>query len=338
MSPKLTVILSTYNRPDTLLVALKSIQRQTFDSWKAIVIGDKCDSRTEKVVDDLDDSRVQYINLPVRCGEQSVPNSVGIALADTDYISFMNHDDILLSDHFDYAIDSLNRTKADIFMGRATFAYKCKQTEDGRRIPEFSYTHPITRDPKHFMTSRYRYFEPCSSWLLPLKSVIKVGFWRPAIELFRPPAEDWLLRGWRSGWKFEFGERISVLKFNTHGFYSHPEGHYFYKSQEHKYIDELSDELTADELRVWLKVNAVEFDPRDYGETHGLKHRLLEWSRAIGAFMYRFFGIDIYNGLRKVEGEMRGGRMDRLTKRRIGTGLFEMNTYDPIELLKLIKK
>ncbi|MFB3056307.1 MAG: glycosyltransferase family 2 protein, partial [Ignavibacteriaceae bacterium] len=77
---KVTIVISTYNRPDVLSVAIKSVILQTFSNWKILVIGDHCNQETEKAVTSFNDSRIHYINLPHRVGTQSGPNSVGIAL------------------------------------------------------------------------------------------------------------------------------------------------------------------------------------------------------------------------------------------------------------------
>ena len=93
-----TIIVATYLRHHALNIALKSIYQQTYPHWQVLVIADCCHESFEKNVD-LSDNRVKFINLPKRCGNQYGPNSVGIHLADTEYIAFLNHDDVWVSDH-----------------------------------------------------------------------------------------------------------------------------------------------------------------------------------------------------------------------------------------------
>jgi len=45
--PKVTVVISTYNRSEVLKIAIKSVILQTFSNWKILVIGDNCDHETE---------------------------------------------------------------------------------------------------------------------------------------------------------------------------------------------------------------------------------------------------------------------------------------------------
>ena len=82
--PSVTVVLATYNRPDALRAAIRSVLRQTRPDWRLMVIGDRCEPPTEEAVRSVQDARISYINLPVRFGEQGGPNSVGMALAETD--------------------------------------------------------------------------------------------------------------------------------------------------------------------------------------------------------------------------------------------------------------
>ena len=84
-----TIIIAAYHRHCSLNIALKSIYRQTYPHWQVLVIADCCDKDFRDNVD-LSDNRVRFINLPRRCGNQYGPNSVGIHLADSGYIAFLN--------------------------------------------------------------------------------------------------------------------------------------------------------------------------------------------------------------------------------------------------------
>lgn len=68
--PSVTVVLATYNGPDALRAAIRSVLRQTRPDWRLMVIGDRCEPPTEEAVRSVQDARISYINLPVRFGEQ----------------------------------------------------------------------------------------------------------------------------------------------------------------------------------------------------------------------------------------------------------------------------
>ena len=117
-----TIIIATYNRPDTLKAAIRSVLNQTLKNWKLLVIGDNCDDRTDMLMMEYLDPRIQYFNLPERFGEQSGPNSVGLSLVETPYVSFLNHDDIWLQDHLEVGIQLIEKGNFDFFIGGTAFS------------------------------------------------------------------------------------------------------------------------------------------------------------------------------------------------------------------------
>lgn len=162
---KVTIVISTYNRPDVLRVAIKSIILQTFSNWKILVIGDHCNQETEKTVASFNESRIQYINLPHRMGTQSGPNSIGIELSMTEYTAFMNHDDVWLQDHLENAIETLEKTKSDFFIGKCGYAHQ-SFTREKLKKPEFYFVSPDHRTSDMSFDKSNILFETVSSWMI----------------------------------------------------------------------------------------------------------------------------------------------------------------------------
>ena len=108
-----TVIIAAYNRAELLNITLQSVYKQTYKKWKVIIIADCSDKDFIDAVD-LSNPKVKFINLPFRCGNQYGPNSVGIHIANTEYIAFLNHDDLWLSDHLEIAIKELKISSSGI--------------------------------------------------------------------------------------------------------------------------------------------------------------------------------------------------------------------------------
>src|ERR1039458_8532385 len=118
--PDVTIIVATYNRPEVLRLALRSVQWQTFPNWAVIVVGDLCDGRTQMVMDEfVSDDRFLYVNLTHRCQEQALPNSAAMHVASTPFLALLNHDDVWLPDHLEIALTTLGRQRANLFVGRA---------------------------------------------------------------------------------------------------------------------------------------------------------------------------------------------------------------------------
>ncbi len=207
-APLLTIVVATYNRPDTLRVAISMAQAQTFTDWQMLVIGDACAIETGETLASIGDRRIRYINLPARSGEQSGPNSVGMELADTPYLSFLNHDDIWTPDHLELAVASFDGD-TEFYCSRAAF---CIETDDATRPWEFTECSPPERTLGDVFHRPFYLFEPVSSWTFRTDAAKRVGAWRAATEIHRKPIENWLLRAWRENLHLTAGKTITVLK------------------------------------------------------------------------------------------------------------------------------
>ncbi len=253
--PKVTVVIATYNRPDTLAVAIRSILRQRVDDWKLIVVGDQCDERTGRVVSSFDDERFCYINLPVRFGEQAGPNSVGIALADTEYIALLNHDDIWLEDHLEKALGYLDQSKSDIYFSRAAIARKSVDDGHGLKRPVFDRVNPVVRRPHNLYDKYWGFYEPVSTLVLKTRVARGMGAWQSGADMYRSPLQEWLLHAWRMKAGFQYGREITVLNLLTHNLYKSATGSYSRKSTEHLYVEQLLSDSEPDAIRVLIREN-----------------------------------------------------------------------------------
>jgi len=218
---EITIIVSAYMRPNALNRTLKSIYKQSYKHWQVLIIGDCCDNEYLNNVDDSN-SKVRIINLPIRCGNQYGPNSVGIHLAKTDYLAFVNHDDLLLEDHLSIAIETIEKQSADIFLGKAAFCdarYQKVLYQKKKRLSFFETNQPdkiwrVFHGPNWF-------FEPSSSWLVSTKLAKAVGYWRTPDSINSTPVMDWLQRSAILGAKFCHSNQVSTLKINLHNLNSH---------------------------------------------------------------------------------------------------------------------
>lgn len=214
--PELSVVVSTYNRPDVLRVALASLCRQTHRDWNAIVIGDCCDPRTAEAVATLDDRRIRYFNLPVRCGDQSGPNSVGAALSDSPYIAFLNHDDVLVPDHFERCLNRLRETSADVCIAGRVRVVRWMEGGDDRVVQYDVLAPDVPRLRNVIVPEACSDFEPVSAWLMRTESYRRVGDWHDGSDLYRTPLNDWLLRATVAGLRFVLTDTVSVVNLATH--------------------------------------------------------------------------------------------------------------------------
>src|ERR1700741_1065499 len=77
-SPRVSVIIATYNRSSVLRYAIASVLEQSMGDFELLVVGDCCTDDSEEVVADIKDPRIRWINLPANSGHQSGPNSRGL--------------------------------------------------------------------------------------------------------------------------------------------------------------------------------------------------------------------------------------------------------------------
>lgn len=90
---KVSIILPTYNRKNTLIEAMESVLSQTFSDFELIVIDDGSDDGTSDIMHDfLTDSRVKYLYQKNK-GRSSARNK-GLNEASGEYITFLDSDDI----------------------------------------------------------------------------------------------------------------------------------------------------------------------------------------------------------------------------------------------------
>lgn len=93
----ISIIIPTYNRSESLSLAVKSVQDQTRSIWELIIIDDGSENNTQEVLKDtLKDNRIKYYyqeNQGV-----SVARNYGAELATGDYLIFLDSDDVFFPD------------------------------------------------------------------------------------------------------------------------------------------------------------------------------------------------------------------------------------------------
>lgn len=90
-TPRVSVVLPTYNRAGTLLRAIYSVLNQDFKDLELIVIDDGSSDETEQIVGGVSDVRLRY-QKRANGGPAAARNS-GIALANGEWLCFQDSDD-----------------------------------------------------------------------------------------------------------------------------------------------------------------------------------------------------------------------------------------------------
>lgn len=98
-SPKISLLMSTYNRPQYLKEALKSVVAQSLEDWEVILINDGGVDVSD-IVAGIGDSRIKYIKDTVNRGK-AVRMNQALESARGRYIAYLDDDDILYPNHFE---------------------------------------------------------------------------------------------------------------------------------------------------------------------------------------------------------------------------------------------
>jgi glycosyltransferase involved in cell wall biosynthesis len=111
-SPKVTIIMATYNRSHFIKETLQSIQKQTFENWECMIIDDGGTDNTKEVIAPIleQDNRFQFFKRPYTY-VKGLPGSrnYGLDLANGDYIIFFDDDDIVHPQNLELCVQELTK-------------------------------------------------------------------------------------------------------------------------------------------------------------------------------------------------------------------------------------
>jgi hypothetical protein len=202
-TPRVSVVIATYNWSSVLRYALESVLWQTWQDFEVLVIGDACTDDSAEVVASFNDPRLHWHNLPANSGSQSAPNNAGIGLARGEYIAYLGHDDIWYPTHLAGVVAAIEREQVDlahsltVMIGPAGSGF--------RRLTGVA---PVSDDGTFV-------FVPPSSVLHRRDLIDRIGPWRDYRTLRLPPDYDLLQRAWQARPAFASSRQLTVFKFNS---------------------------------------------------------------------------------------------------------------------------
>lgn len=129
----ITFIIPTMNRV-TLFNTIYSLISQTIDKWKAIVIFDGCSPSDQHLLAALNDKRFLCITI-TKLGTENhagYVRNIGLELADTSWVGFVDDDDILTPNY-------IERLQEEIAITPSADAIVFKMADRGRIVPPLNY-------------------------------------------------------------------------------------------------------------------------------------------------------------------------------------------------------
>jgi glycosyltransferase involved in cell wall biosynthesis len=126
-TPKVSVVLPTYNRANLIGRSLRSVLDQTYHDFEIIVVDDSTDD-TEEIVKSFEDERIRYIKRDIRKGAGAARNT-GIKSARGKYIAFQDSDDEWLSEKLEKQMKVLEAAPFEVGI---VYTDMLRISEDGK--------------------------------------------------------------------------------------------------------------------------------------------------------------------------------------------------------------
>lgn len=122
--PKISVIMSTYNRAYLLPKAIDSILNQTFSDFELIIINDGSHDKTNVVLKEYQqkDKRIKVIKNQTNLGLIESLNK-GLAFANGRYIARMDDDDLSVPTRFERQLEYMEKHPDITVTGTTQYAY-----------------------------------------------------------------------------------------------------------------------------------------------------------------------------------------------------------------------
>lgn len=182
--PLVSVIIATRDREVMLGYALRSLERQTYRNWEAIVINDG-GVDVSAVISGIDTrSRICYLQNTVSLGQAKARNRA-LKSAGGDIITFLDDDDIYLPDHLATAVRALCAEEKRMFV--YTDAYMVQETlKNGVRQEvnrSTAYAHGDYSKEKLHIDN----YIPINTWAFRRECMEKVGYFDESMNC----CEDW---------------------------------------------------------------------------------------------------------------------------------------------------
>lgn len=125
-NPKISVIMSSYNRAHYIKEAIESILNQTYQDFEFIIIDDCSKKETQDVIEQYakNDERIIFLKNEHNMGPSNTRNR-GFEIAKGEYIAIVDDDDICLPDKFKKQIEYLDKHPEITMLGTdiETFGY-----------------------------------------------------------------------------------------------------------------------------------------------------------------------------------------------------------------------
>lgn len=132
-SPKVSIVLPTYNRINWLIKSINSVKEQSYQNWELFVIDDISSDGTDERMKEIcaQDSRIQYHKLPVTA-EKGISKflNFGIKNGEGKYIARLDDDDKWIdNDKLKKQVEFMEQNPEYVLTGGGVIAINDKEEE-----------------------------------------------------------------------------------------------------------------------------------------------------------------------------------------------------------------
>lgn len=103
--PFFSVIIPTYNRADRIGRTIDTVLNQVFADFELVIVNDGSTDNTEGVVKGYADNRIKYLRKSNE--ERAAARNAGVGTSVGKYVTFLDSDDILYSNHLSLVRDKI---------------------------------------------------------------------------------------------------------------------------------------------------------------------------------------------------------------------------------------
>ena len=205
VDPLISVIVTTYNRPQKLERALKSLETQTFQNFEVVVVDDASTTNNVEVIQRsaISEDRLIYYKRTTNWGNHTLPKNDGIKLSKGRFIAYLDDDNEYEPDHLETLYSELTKNDVDIVYGQ-----RLNISEDGAFVAHLGSSSEF--DPSILVRGN---FIDTSDVLHKRECIYYVGGWKTDIKRFA----DWDLwwRLFKAGFRFKRVRKV-ITKYYFH--------------------------------------------------------------------------------------------------------------------------
>lgn len=121
-TPACSVVIPAYNAAATVAAAVRSALAQTLSGVEVIVIDDGSTDATAQVVGGIGDPRVRVVSQAN--GGQPVARNAGIGESRSEYVAFLDSDDLWLPSYLELAVHALSESRDAGFAYTDAYAFE----------------------------------------------------------------------------------------------------------------------------------------------------------------------------------------------------------------------